>query len=59
MLAWRVLRRNPHLTEDVKKLAVLSAKYAFLLAIICHVLPPHYRPVCNALESLCSGQGTP
>jgi hypothetical protein len=39
---------------DVKRLSRHAAAFGFVLALICHMLPPHYRAVCNTIASLCS-----
>ncbi len=44
--------------QDAKRLAKLGAKYGAILALLCHLLPPHYRPVCDTLASLCGAGGS-
>lgn len=39
---------------DLKRLSRHAAAFGFVLALLCHMLPPHYRAVCNQLVSLCS-----
>jgi hypothetical protein len=46
---------HPTPWSDAARLAKFAGKIAALLAIICHLLPPHYRPICDALASICSG----
>lgn len=59
-----IVPKKPHKTgveifhEDVEKVSGLTkyaAKVGFVLAIICHLLPPHYRVLCGYLASVCHG----
>lgn len=43
--------------SDVKRLAGIAAKIGAILAIVCHMLPPNYRPICTTLASLCGVGG--
>ena len=40
--------------RDLRSLGGLAAKFGFLLAILCHFLPPHYRVLCDALRQACT-----
>ncbi len=42
------------ISADVKLLARRAATFGAALAIFCHLLPPHYRAVCDHLASLCT-----
>lgn len=45
------------LAADIKRLAGLAAKWGAVLAIICHLLPPHYRLPCEAVAKVCHAVG--
>ena len=60
LLSWKVVGdTDPKgwdlLVADAKRLAGLAAKLGAALALLCHLLPPHYRPICDALASACTG----
>jgi hypothetical protein len=55
--ASRDLKGFALLVQDVKRLWSLAAKVGAILAIVCHLLPPHYRVPCNAIASFCRGIG--
>lgn len=40
----------------IKKLVRFAMALGTILAVCCHVLPPHYRTVCNAVAALCTGE---
>lgn len=42
------------IVADVKKLAKHAALIGVVLGLLCHVLPPSYRPICETLRSLCT-----
>ena len=46
---------RPSLWEDMKYVGKLAAKVGFAVAIVCHFLPPDYRPICDAIASACTG----
>lgn len=51
-------KKKPSLKQDLsrlKRLARISVAVGTLLAIACHFLPTHYRAVCNAVATLCTG----
>lgn len=43
------------LSDDAKKAAKYGARIGFLLAIVCHLVPPEHRAVCELLAKLCTG----
>lgn len=46
------------IVADLKQLArfaIKSGAIGAVLALACHLLPPHYRAACSALASLCNG----
>ena len=45
------------LKADWKRFSRFAAKLGIALAIICHMLPPHYRAPCDALAQLCKPFG--
>lgn len=45
----------PSLTDDARKLARKAARLGAALALLCHVLPPEYRAVCEAIADVCRG----
>lgn len=47
--------KAPSPTADFERLAKLAAKLGIILAIVCHLAPPHYRIACDALAALCRG----
>ncbi len=40
------------LTEKQKKIAKYAAIAGFVLAIVCHALPPKYQAVCNLVAQV-------
>ena len=50
-----MILKRPSITEDFERLAKLAAKAGFWIAIICSVVPEHYRVACHALANLCTG----
>lgn len=42
------------LVTDVKRLYKHAALVGAVLAAFCHIVPPQYRVVCDALAQLCS-----
>jgi len=42
------------LVQDAKRVAKLAAKLGAILAVVCHLLPPHYRVPCDAFARICS-----
>lgn len=42
------------LVADVKRLYGLAVKLGAILAVVCHILPPHYRVPCQAVAQFCS-----
>ncbi len=56
----RALERPSRFRTDVRRLARLarySAEFGAVLAVVCHLLPPRYRPVCELIASLCRATG--
>lgn len=47
---------TPSITEDAKKVAKRAAQLGAFLAIVCHLVPPDYRAVCNLVADLCTGR---
>lgn len=43
------------ISDDAKKAAKYGARVGFVLAIVCHLLPPDYRVACELLAKLCTG----
>ena len=43
----------PSITEDAKKVAKRAAQLGALLAMVCHLVPPEYRAVCNLIADVC------
>lgn len=43
------------LIADIKRLYKHAAVIGFIVALICHFLPPDYRVVCDAVKQLCQG----
>lgn len=41
--------------EDQKKWRRYAVLFGAALALACHLLPPDYRAVCNAIVSVCTG----
>ena len=50
-----VKRQPPSVVADFKRLAKHAATFGFVLAILCHLVPPQYRALCNQLATVCSG----
>ena len=52
-------RKRPSLSAEAMRVYRAALKYGALLALICHLLPPHsqYRAACSALASLCGAGG--
>lgn len=48
-------QKRPNLVEDFRKLARYAATVGTLLAVVCHLLPPQYRVVCQTLANICTG----
>ncbi len=48
--------RAPSITEDAKKVAKRASQLAAVLAIVCHLVPPEYRAVCNLIADVCVGR---
>jgi len=46
-----------HLVGEAGKLVKWAAGAGATLAVICHLLPPHYRVPCDALAHLCKLSG--
>ena len=46
---------KPHILADIRKLARYAATAGAALAVLCHLLPPHYRAICDAIASICKG----
>ena len=44
-----------NLAEDARKLARYAAWIGAILALVCHLVPPHYRAACEALAAICRG----
>lgn len=42
-------------SDDAKKAVKYGARIGFVLAIVCHLLPPDYRMACELLVKLCTG----
>lgn len=55
MLPWEVPDRTPHFMDDVRRLARLAAKLGLFLALACHLVPPQYRLLCDAVAKVCTG----
>jgi hypothetical protein len=51
------LKERPSLSADARRLYRTMLKWGALLAVLCHLLPPHYRAACNALASICGAGG--
>lgn len=45
------------LLADIRRLWHHAALIGVALAIICRVVPPHYRVACDALAQLCRMEG--
>lgn len=45
------------LRRDVRRFYKHAAVLGVVLGFVCHMLPPHYRAVCNAIASLCGAEG--
>lgn len=45
------------LAADIRRLASWAARWGAALAIICHLLPPHYRLPCEAVAKVCHSFG--
>lgn len=45
------------LADDVRRWARAAAKWGAVLAVLCHLLPQHYRPVCDQIAALCGAGG--
>lgn len=41
--------------EQKKKWMRRAALFGFVLGIVCHALPPHYRAPCELLSKICTG----
>lgn len=46
---------HPSLTSDLKRLWAAAVKIGAALAVVCHLLPPHYQAACHAISTLCGG----
>jgi hypothetical protein len=44
---------RPSLVSDVRRLYKHAAVIGFLIGLVCHLLPPEHRAVCEALAQLC------
>ncbi len=42
-------------TPETKKVAKRAAQFGFVLGLICHFMPPEYRPICDLIAQLCTG----
>ena len=47
---------HPSLIHDIKRLSRYASVLGAALAVLCHLLPPHYRAICDALAELCKGE---
>lgn len=47
--------RLPSPSSDFRALAKRAAQIGAVLAVLCHLVPPHYRAVCTTLATLCTG----
>lgn len=45
------------LFADLKRLWRHAALIGAVVAVVCHLVPPHYRVACDALASLCRMEG--
>lgn len=41
--------------EKTKKWAKRAAIFGAVLALVCHLLPPDYRAVCDVVATICRG----
>lgn len=41
------------IVADIRRLIKHAAVIGVVLGIVCHMLPPSYRPICETLHSLC------
>ena len=51
------MRNLVRLVGEASKLVKWAAGAGATLAVICHLLPPHYRVPCDALAHLCKLSG--
>lgn len=51
------LPTQPTIRGDLVRFRKHAAVIGAMLAIICHIVPPDYRAVCDALASICSLPG--
>lgn len=45
------------LKRDIRRFSKHAAALGFVIGLVCHLLPPQYRAVCNAIASLCGAEG--
>ena len=50
-----MLPMRPEEVEAAKAVAKRAAVAGFVLAVLCHLVPPDYRVVCETLSKLCTG----
>ena len=43
------------MTDATKKTARRGVIVGAILAIVCHIVPPDYRALCDAVATICSG----
>lgn len=48
--------KAPDIVADAKKFAKMAAIAGSVLAMLCHLLPPHYRVICDQLAAICRGE---
>jgi hypothetical protein len=39
----------------LKKLVRVAMAAGIVLALLCHLVPKHYRAICDAVATLCTG----
>lgn len=42
--------------EETKKVMKRAAQFGAVLAIVCQLLPHHYKVICEAVAQICRGQ---
>lgn len=49
------MSKTPTITGDLRRLRKHAAIAGVFLAVLCHLVPPDYRAVCNTIASVCTG----
>jgi len=47
---------QPNLLADAKAVSKKAAIAGAILAVLCHLLPPHYRVICDQVAAICRGE---